>query len=155
MSHKTQLSGAGPRPAADTTASLRVLLVEDEAMVALNLEGLVGELGHVVIGIAATRAQAIDLATRQAPQVAVVDLNLLDGRTGLALAGELATRFGTVAVIATGNPEGVAPGGHVVAVLRKPYTDKALSDAVAQAARAALAPTHRSHIRLEQVDCGA
>ena len=146
MSDSSQPDGAEPHPSVYVGASVRVLIVEDEAMVALNLEALIEELGHVVTGIAATRAQAIDLAGQQAPQVAVVDLNLLDGRTGLALAHELAATFGTVVVIATGNPEGVAPSGAVVAVLRKPYTDKALSDAVSQAARAALAPSHRAEL---------
>jgi CheY-like chemotaxis protein len=132
-----------------------VLIVEDEAMVALNLEALIEELGHDVIGIAATRPQAMELAARQAPQVAVVDLNLLDGRTGLALAHVLAAAYGTVVVIATGNPEGIAPAGAVVAVLRKPYTDRALSEAVSQAAGAALARPHPAAARLEQANVGA
>jgi CheY-like chemotaxis protein len=136
-------------------AAVRVLLVEDEAMVALNLEALVEELGHTVVGIAATRAQALDLARHQPPQVAVVDVNLLDGRTGLQIADELAAAFGTIVVIATGNPEGIACGGAITTVVRKPYADAALLDAVRQAAGAALDQVHQAKASVQQVSGGA
>ena len=124
-------------------------------MVALNLEAVVEELGHTVTGVAATRAQALDLARRKPPQVAVVDVNLLDGRTGPQIADDLAAAFGTVVVIATGNPEDVACGGAVTAVVRKPYTDQALSDALRHAARLALDQARRSGAHLQQVIGGA
>ena len=124
------------RPAHGPTG-LRVLLVEDEAMVALNLEALVEDLGHTVTGVAASREQALDLAGCAPPQVAVVDVNLLDGRTGPQIADRLAAAFGTVVVIATGNPEGIVSGGAVFAVLRKPYTDEALAEIIRRAADAA------------------
>ncbi|HEV7252919.1 MAG TPA: response regulator [Mesorhizobium sp.] len=116
--------------------SLRVLLVEDEALIALNLEQLMEELGWEVTGVAASSAQAMALAEQTPPDLAVVDVNLVDGRTGLAVAERLAVRFGVMVVIATANPEDVKVGGHVIAVVRKPYSDAALMAQMREAARA-------------------
>jgi len=111
-----------------------VLLVEDETMIALNLEALVEDMGFAVTGLAADSGSARALAEANPPDVAVVDLNLLDGRTGLALAGHLFRTFGTVVIIATGNPEGIEVGGGVFAIVRKPYTNEALERVIRLAA---------------------
>ena len=61
---------------------MRVLIVEDEALVALELEELLLDEGFEVVGSAANAAQAIDLGRRHRPAMALLDLNLADGRTG-------------------------------------------------------------------------
>jgi two-component system, response regulator PdtaR len=111
----------------------RVLVVEDEALIALNAEAILQEAGFTVTGIAATYAQARALADALPPDVAVVDLNLLDGRTGLRVAEHVHGMHGAMVVIATGNPEGIEAGGAIRAVLRKPYDDAALARAALEA----------------------
>ncbi len=59
---------------------MRVLIVEDEALVALELEELLLGEGFEVVGRAANAAQAIDLGRLHRPDVALLDLNLADGR---------------------------------------------------------------------------
>lgn len=113
---------------------VRVLVVEDESLIALNLEQLLLELGYGVIGPFATAHHAQLAAEVDPPDLAIVDLNLVDGRTGLALAKHLVESFDTVVVIATANPEDVR--AQPFSVLRKPYTDTALEGALHQALRA-------------------
>ena len=60
---------------------MRVLIVEDEALVALELEELLLDEGFEVVGSAANAAQAIDLGRRHRPDLALLDLNLADGAT--------------------------------------------------------------------------
>jgi CheY-like chemotaxis protein len=73
---------------------MRVLIVEDEAIIALHLAMLIAELGHVVCATAASAAGAIALATAHNPDVA------LDGHSPCA--GEQRHRRGQDALRATG-----------------------------------------------------
>jgi CheY-like chemotaxis protein len=113
---------------------MKVLVVEDEALVAFNLEDLLGGLGYTVIGPAASAHQAYQLISTNPPQLAVVDLNLADGKTGLELAHHLASVCGVVVTVATANPEDAQAGELLFAVLRKPYTDQAVKDTMRRAA---------------------
>jgi DNA-binding NarL/FixJ family response regulator len=113
---------------------MKVLVVEDEALIAFNLEGLLEELGYTVIGPVASAHQAYQQISTNPPELAVIDLNLTDGRTGLELAHHLASVSRTVVVVATANPEDAKVGDLVFAILRKPYTDRALEDTMRRAA---------------------
>ena len=62
---------------------MRVLIVEDEAIIALHLAMLVAELGHVVCATAASAAGAIALATAHNPDVALMDIRLAQGSSGI------------------------------------------------------------------------
>jgi two-component system, response regulator PdtaR len=115
---------------------VRVLIVEDEALVALNAEAVLEGGGFVVTGVAMTFAQAQALAAAAVPpDVALVDVNLADGRTGPDVAVLLVAQ-GCAVVVATGNPEGMPADAAVHSVLRKPYSDASLLAAVREAAAA-------------------
>ena len=58
---------------------VRVLIIEDNALIALDLETQMEDLGCDVVGVAVTAAQAIDTARRTLPDLALVDLQLADG----------------------------------------------------------------------------
>jgi DNA-binding NarL/FixJ family response regulator len=68
---------------------MRVLIVEDEAIIALHLAILVAELGHEVCATAASAAGAIALATLHNPRVVLMDVRLADGSSGIDAAREL------------------------------------------------------------------
>jgi DNA-binding NarL/FixJ family response regulator len=68
---------------------MRVLIVEDEAIIALHLAILVAELGHEVCATAASAAGAIALATLHNPHVVLMDVRLADGSSGIDAAMEL------------------------------------------------------------------
>src|ERR1700761_2752251 len=83
-------------------ALLRILLVEDEPLIALDLESILERLGHEVVGVAETRLEAIHLAEHEHPDVALVDIKLRDGFTGVATADQLTSDFGLYCAFVTG-----------------------------------------------------
>lgn len=110
------------------TGSATVLVVEDEAFIAMDAAAVVEEAGHEVCGLAADKAEALRLAERWQPDAAVVDLHLADGRTGLEVTRELWERHGTVCVLTTAYPPETWPKERHGAwgLLGKPYEPKEL-----------------------------
>lgn len=105
-----------PRP-------LKVLVVEDEALIALSLEDLLQRLGLECCGLAVSATAATVAALADPPDIAIIDVNLRDGRTGIDLAERLATELGTVIILATANTEDAPPGDTLAALVKKPYLD--------------------------------
>ena len=68
----------------------RVMIVEDEALVALTLEDVLTEAGYNVCGIADRPVQALEIARVLEPDIAIVDVRLAEGGDGIALAATLA-----------------------------------------------------------------
>lgn len=109
-----------------------VLIVEDEFLVALQLEDILTDAGHRVVGIAPDQAAVGKLA--KPPQVALVDLNLRDGPSGPTIARQLAERYGTVIVYVTANPAQIGtPAPTAIGVVQKPFSQSAILAAVAVA----------------------
>lgn len=110
---------------------LRILIVEDEFLIALELESLLQEAGHDVVGTAATSAEAISLAQTLSPDLAFVDIHLADGLTGVDVARALSDRHVTV-LFMTANakriPEDFAGARGVIS---KPYTERGVKEALA------------------------
>jgi CheY-like chemotaxis protein len=101
-------------------AGRKILVVEDEALVAMLVEDALLDAGFAVIGLAATVEEALALLQREAPDAVVLDLNLA-GETSTPVADWLAAR-GIPYVIATGYGATGLPAGHQDAmVLAKPY----------------------------------
>src|SRR5262245_29681351 len=103
---------ASKRPAPRANR-LRVLLVEDESMVALLLENMLAELGHEVVGPVARLDEAVEMAHGQALGVALLDVNL-NGKEIYPVAEALAAREIPFVFIT----------GYGKNVLRAPYRDR-------------------------------
>jgi DNA-binding response OmpR family regulator len=102
---------------------MRVLIVEDESIIGLELERIVQDAGHSPIGPVATVEQALAHAPRA--DAALVDLGLADGVSGGALARRLIDRFGMQVIFVTGSPQEVGHGlDGAVAVIGKPFSDE-------------------------------
>jgi DNA-binding response OmpR family regulator len=109
-------------------SATRVLIVEDEIFVAADLEATLEELGYEPIGIAADREAAFALADR-GPDIALVDLNLRDGETGIEIGRRLGAS-GVAVLFLTANPRSLGQGvPGTLGVVSKP----ADSDTIAQA----------------------
>lgn len=107
---------------------MRLLLVEDEAFIAVDLELAVAAAGHEVAGVAVDTRQALEIAARERPDAALVDVNLADGRTGVALCRRLVQEYGLRAAFLTGNPEQVPEDrAGALALMEKPYSPERLS----------------------------
>lgn len=114
-------------------SSVRVLIVEDEILIAMELEETISDMGHEVVGLAADKPTALALA-QEGVDVALVDLNLRDGETGVEVGRRIVSEHGAAVVFVTANPlqiRGGVPGA--VGVLSKPASRKALAGAVTYA----------------------
>jgi DNA-binding response OmpR family regulator len=113
---------------------LRILIVEDDALIAFAAEDVLVEGGHTVVGCAATRESALRLAATLAPEIALIDLRLADGDSGWDLARELSAR--TVrSIIASALPPSGTDSDPSLPFLTKPYTPAQLLAAVLDAGR--------------------
>ncbi len=114
------------------TASLRVLIVEDEMTIALLMEDMLQELGHTVAGIAGRLPQALDLARDTAADLAILDMNL-NGQMSYPVADILRERNIPV-IFSTGyGPGGVEAPYNVHGVVKKPFEMNDLEAAIARA----------------------
>jgi CheY-like chemotaxis protein len=110
----------------------RILVVEDEIFVAIEIEHVIEEMGFTPVGIAADRQSALALADDA--DVALVDLNLQDGPTGANVGRTLAQRHGITVMFMTANPSQLGDGvPGTIGVLAKPVSDSDLRAAVAYA----------------------
>ncbi len=133
-------AGAGaamPRPG-------RVLIVEDEFFVALDIEHALGAAGFTVVGLAATAEEAVELAETSKPELVLMDIHLAGKRDGIDAAAEIRRRFGIPCVFATAHSDAsTKTRGEALAApfgwLSKPYRHNelvaAVRDAVARARR--------------------
>lgn len=87
----------------------KVLIVEDEFLIAVEMEEVVRDLGHESIGIADDMQSALQLASG-AIDVALVDVNLADGTTGPIIGERLASVFGINVIFVTANPAQLGDG---------------------------------------------
>ena len=110
---------------------LRILIVEDEILIALELESLLQDLGHDVVGMAASSGQALSLGQELEPDLAFVDIHLADGPTGVDVARHLAAQHQVTVLFMTANtkriPEDFAGAWGVIA---KPYTERGVREAL-------------------------
>lgn len=103
----------------------KVLIVEDEILVALNLKYMLNERGFDTIGIAADAPTARALSKGD-PDIALVDVNLRDGETGPGI-GEALADCGTSVMFMTANPSMLSRGvTGTLGVVSKPYDDVVL-----------------------------
>ena len=113
---------------------MRVLIVEDEILVAMELEETLSDLGHTIVGIVPDR-RSFDAINHDDIDVALVDLNLRDGETGVSIGRALADRHAAVIFI-TANPALLRDGVvGALGVLPKPASRKAVADVVEYAGR--------------------
>lgn len=117
----------------------RILIIEDELLLAMDMERVLQDAGYDVVGLAVDQREA--LAAADQAELAVVDLNLRDGLTGPQIAHILADRHGTKVIYVTANPSLIRDKAETaVGVLMKPFSDAALLAAVSYAEGRQLQP---------------
>jgi CheY-like chemotaxis protein len=112
-----------------------VMIIEDEPMIAVDLEGLVEGLGHSVTGIARTHAEAIALAKAKRPGLILADIRLADMSSGLDAVNELLQYFEVPVIFITAYPERYLTGERPepTFLITKPYQPATVSAVISQA----------------------
>ncbi|PWC56831.1 response regulator [Azospirillum sp. TSO22-1] len=123
------------RNAVRNALTQRVLVVEDNPILALEIGTLVTDMGHVVCGTAANEREALELAEAERPTLALLDVRLADGDNGIAVARALRQQkaLRTIFVTAFDDELLERDARHLGQVVRKPFTADAVRAAIARA----------------------
>jgi CheY-like chemotaxis protein len=129
-----RLQGAAPRAlSAERTA--RVLVIEDEPIIALDLRSIVEGLGHTVVGTADTHRTAVDAATETDPDLVLADIKLADGSSGIDAVREILERHTVPVIFITAYPERLLTGERPepTYLVTKPFRQAHVEAVIAQA----------------------
>lgn len=114
----------------------KVMIIEDEAIIAMDIHGIVAEMGHDVVGIARTKKAAVEMGLKSEPDLILSDIQLADNSSGIDAVNELLEQFGEIPVIfITAFPERLLTGERPepAFLIAKPYTEDQIRSAVSQA----------------------
>lgn len=107
----------------DINDPLKVLIVEDEALLAMELEGLVEDAGHTVAGWATSSSEACAMVDTVDADIAFIDIHLTDGPTGVRVAEYIEKNRSSMVVFMTANPKRIPENfAGAIGVIAKPYT---------------------------------
>ncbi|TYB89248.1 response regulator [Oceaniovalibus sp. ACAM 378] len=114
----------------------KVMIIEDEAIIAMDIHSIVSEMGHSVTGIARTRKAAVELGSRERPDLILADIQLADNSSGIDAVNDLLAQFDNIPVIfITAFPERLLTGDkpEPAFLISKPYSEEQVRSAVSQA----------------------
>ena len=112
-----------------------VLIIEDEPIIAMDLEMLVESLGHTVIGNARTHKEAVAMAADRRPGLILADIQLADGSSGLDAVNEILPELSVPVVFITAYPERLLTGERPepAFLITKPFRQDMVKAVVSQA----------------------
>ncbi|MDO5612595.1 MAG: response regulator [Paracoccus sp. (in: a-proteobacteria)] len=114
----------------------KVMIIEDETIIAMDLKGIVQTMGHEVTGVARTHTAAVELGAAKRPDLILADIQLADGSSGIDAVNDLMGTLGDVPVIfITAFPERLLTGDRPepAFLISKPYSEEQVRSAVSQA----------------------
>jgi CheY-like chemotaxis protein len=112
-----------------------VVIIEDEPFIALDLQTLVEEQGHRVIGVARTHREAVEAVVRERPGLILADIQLADGSSGLEAVNEILGSFSVPVIFITAYPERFLTGTppEPAFLVTKPFGVDSLKAVISQA----------------------
>lgn len=114
----------------------KVLVIEDEAIIAMDISSIIEEMGHTVTGNARTRAEAVRLARAERPDLILADIQLADNSSGIDAVKDILAEVADVPVVfVTAFPERLLTGERPepAFLISKPYSEDQIWSAVSQA----------------------
>ncbi len=114
----------------------KVMIIEDEAIIAMDIHSIVSEMGHKITGIARTRDAAVELGAKDRPDLILADIQLADNSSGIDAVNDILAQFGDIPVIfVTAFPERLLTGDkpEPAFLIAKPYSEEQVRSAVSQA----------------------
>ena len=117
------------------STALRIVIVEDDCLIAMDLAELLGDEGHEVCAIAATEMEAVAAAVRCAPDLMIVDAHLCEG-SGISAMQQVLSQGPMPHVFVSGDRAGILAQVPGAVVIEKPFTMRILLRALAEAQQA-------------------
>jgi CheY-like chemotaxis protein len=112
-----------------------VLIIEDEPVIALDIESMVEDLGHEVIGVARTHREALAQVQRARPGLVLADIQLADGSSSLDAVNAILMQFEVPVIFVTAYPERLLTGNkpEPAFLITKPFRSDMLKATISQA----------------------
>jgi CheY-like chemotaxis protein/DNA-directed RNA polymerase specialized sigma24 family protein len=119
----------------DRQTRARVLIIEDEPLIAMDIESVVQDLGHHVTGVAVTRDEAVALAKADAPGLILADIQLADDSSGIDAVIDIVGTGALPVIYITAFPERLLTGERVepTFLITKPFQHATVRAAISQA----------------------
>lgn len=115
--------------------SIKVLIIEDEPIISLDLQSIVREMGHEVVATATTRDEAVRAARRTEPGLVLADIKLADGSSGIDAVRQILSEVEVPIIFITAYPERLLTGERPepTFLVTKPFVPETVRVAVSQA----------------------
>jgi len=112
-----------------------VLIIEDEPIIAMDIESIVRDLGHNVTGVAVTRDEAIAQARKSPPGLVLADIQLADDSSGIDAVKDILAEFAVPVIFITAFPERLLTGSRPepTFLITKPFQRATVKAAISQA----------------------
>jgi CheY-like chemotaxis protein/DNA-directed RNA polymerase specialized sigma24 family protein len=112
-----------------------VLIIEDEPIIAMDIESIVRDLGHNVTGVAVTRDEAIAQARKSPPGLVLADIQLADDSSGIDAVKDILAEFAVPVIFITAFPERLLTGTRPepTFLITKPFQRATVKAAISQA----------------------
>lgn len=112
-----------------------VLIIEDEPIIAMDIESIVTDLGHEVTSIAVTRDEAVAAAEKEKPGLILADIQLADDSSGIDAVKDILEKFAVPVIFITAFPERLLTGERPepTFLITKPFQRSTVKAAIAQA----------------------
>jgi len=112
----------------------RVLIIEDEPVVALDIEAIVAEGGHEIVGIARTRQEAVDLYRTNDVELVLADIQLADGSSGIDAVNDILAESDVPVIFITAYPERLLTGERPepTYLITKPFMPETVAATIGQ-----------------------
>lgn len=119
----------------DSQTRTRVLVIEDEPLIAMDLESIVRDMGHDVTGVAVTRDEAVALAMEERPGLVLADIQLADDSSGIDAVKDILAEFSVPVIFITAFPERLLTGERPepTFLITKPFQRETVKTTIAQA----------------------
>ena len=118
----------------DRQTRARILIIEDEPIIAMDIEMIVRDLGHDVVAVATTHTEAVAEAQKHQPGLVLADIQLADNSSGIEAVQEILSDVKLPVIFITAFPERLLPGDRPepAFLLTKPYQPATLRAAISQ-----------------------
>ena len=113
----------------------RILIIEDEPVIAMDLDAIVRSLGHIVAGSAASRDEAVEAALAKTPNLILADIQLADGSSGIDAVNDILNTIAVPVIFITAYPERLltGQGPEPTFLITKPFSEEQVRVAIGQA----------------------